>query len=98
MNAFKMIYVLGTLALSCPVAMAHTNGMNMSMDGAMSLSAGNMLPYLHFTPGDNLWLLGWVPKSTGAMVGACIGLFFLALVERWIAACRAIMEVHWRKR
>ena len=42
-----------------------------------------------------LWL---VPSSTGAMVGTCIGLFLLALVDRWIAACRAVMEVHWSKR
>ncbi|KIK93308.1 hypothetical protein PAXRUDRAFT_145356 [Paxillus rubicundulus Ve08.2h10] len=72
------------------------NGMDMSMDGPMDLTMGNMLPYLHFTPGDTLWFLGWVPNTTGAMVGACIGLFLLALVERWVAACRALMEVHWR--
>jgi solute carrier family 31 (copper transporter), member 1 len=78
--------------------LAHDNGMDMSMDGSMSLTQGNMLPYLHFTPGDNLWFLGWVPSSAGAMVGACIGLFLLALVERWITACRAVMEVHWNRR
>ena len=57
-----------------------------------------MIPWLHFTPGDILWFYGWVPSSTGAMVGTCIGLFLLALVDRWIAACRAVMEVHWSKR
>ncbi|KAG2124056.1 CTR copper uptake transporter [Suillus clintonianus] len=71
------------------------NGMDMSMDGGISLAVGNMLAYLHFTPGDNLWFLGWVPKSSGAMVGTCIALFMLALIERWIAACRAVMEFHW---
>ncbi|OBZ74630.1 Ferric reductase transmembrane component 3 [Grifola frondosa] len=81
-----------------PPTCAHDNGMDMTMDGAMSLAEGQMLPYLHFTPGDNLWFLGWVPASTGAMVGTCIGLFLLALVERWVATCRAVMEVHWRKR
>lgn len=65
------------------------------MDGGMSLVIGNMLSYLHFTPGDNLWFLGWVPKSSGAMVGTCIALFMLALIERWIAACRGVMEFHW---
>lgn len=44
-----------------------------------------------------VWFLGWVPKSPGAMVGTCISLFLLALVERWIAACRGLMESHWRK-
>ncbi|KAG2109065.1 CTR copper uptake transporter [Suillus clintonianus] len=71
------------------------NGMDMSMDDGMSLAVGNMLAYLHFTPGDNLWFLGWVPKSSGAMIGTCIALFMLALVERWIAACRGVMEFHW---
>ncbi|KAF9219854.1 CTR copper uptake transporter [Gyrodon lividus] len=77
---------------------ADQNGMDMSMDGPMDLAMGNMVPYLHFTPGDTLWFLGWVPKSTGAMVGACIGIFLLALVERWVATCRALMELHWSTR
>lgn len=71
------------------------NGIDMSMDGGMNLAVGNMLSYLHFTPGDNLWFLGWVPKSPGAMVGTCIALFMLALLERWMAACRGVMELHW---
>ncbi|KAF8147882.1 CTR copper uptake transporter [Crassisporium funariophilum] len=77
---------------------AHTdvdNGMDMSMDGAMNLASGQMLPYLHFTPGDSLWFLGWVPKSNGAMGGACVGLFMLALVDRWLAAIRATAESFW---
>ncbi|KAH9926617.1 CTR copper uptake transporter [Epithele typhae] len=75
-----------------------TNGMDMSMDGSMDLAAGNMLMWFHFTPGDVLWFYGWVPRSTGAMVGTCIGLFLLALIDRWIAACRGVMETHWHKR
>lgn len=61
------------------------------------LASGTMRPYLHFTTGDILWFQGWVPQSAGAMIGACIGLFLLALVDRWIAACRTLMETHWRK-
>ncbi|KAJ3849541.1 CTR copper uptake transporter [Lentinula lateritia] len=76
-----------------------SDGMIMSMDGAMDLVSGNMLTYLHFTiGGDILWFQGWVPQGPGAMFGACVGLFLLALVDRWIAACRAMMEVHWAKR
>lgn len=56
-----------------------------------------MLPYLHFSTGDMLWFLGWVPVTAASMIGACIGLFLLAIVERWIAACRSLMEAHWRK-
>ncbi|KAJ7478523.1 Ctr copper transporter, partial [Mycena latifolia] len=39
---------------------------------------------------------GWVPQSNGALAGSCIGLFILALVDRWIAAVRAMMEAHSR--
>ncbi|KAF9007286.1 hypothetical protein BDZ89DRAFT_965687 [Hymenopellis radicata] len=63
-----------------------------------SSSSGMMIPYLHFTPGDYLLFQAWIPTSAGAMVGASIGLFLLALVDRWIAASRAIMEAHWIRR
>lgn len=59
---------------------------------------GNMTAYLHFTPGDMLWFMGWTPVSSGAMVGACIGLFLLAIIDRWVAACRSLMEAHWHRR
>ena len=85
-------------ALLASGAYALDNGMDMSMDGAMSLASGSMIPYLHFTPGDILWFYGWVPTSKGAMVGTCIGLFLFALVDRWLAAARSVMEVHWSKR
>ncbi|TDL19805.1 hypothetical protein BD410DRAFT_815816 [Rickenella mellea] len=94
----SVINLLAALVISPLLAFAHDNGMDMSMDGPMSLAEGHMTPYLHFTPGDMLWFLGWVPQSAGAMVGTCIGLFLLAIMERWIAACRSVMEVHWRKR
>ncbi|KAI0691825.1 CTR copper uptake transporter [Cytidiella melzeri] len=81
-----------------PLVAAHDNGMDMSMDGAMDLDMGQMLTYLHFTPGDMLWFLGWVPRSTGAMIGTCIGLFLLSIVERWTACCSAVMQAHWAKR
>ncbi|KAH9837586.1 CTR copper uptake transporter [Rhodofomes roseus] len=93
-----MCYLVCLCALFAPVAQAASNGMDMSMDGAMDLASGNMLTYLHFTPGDVLWFQGWVPASAGAMVGACIGLFMLGLVERWIAAARAVMQAHWAHR
>ena len=86
-----------TLALASLVAAA-SNGMDMSMDGAMSLASGSMVPYLHFMPGDILWFYGWVPTSNGAMAGACIGLFLFALVDRWISAMRSVMEAHWYNR
>ena len=101
--AFKHSALLTFLCLLA-TAYAHaghggdTNGMDMSMDSPMNLASGHMLMYFHTTPGDILWFEGWVPQSTGAMVGACIGLFLLALVDRWVAACRGMMEMHWKKR
>lgn len=91
------MYLILCLSLVSLVA-ADDNGMDMSMDGPMDLVMGQMLPYLHFTRGDMLWFMGWVPQSVGAMVGTCIGLFLLAVVERWIAACSAVMQAHWAKR
>ncbi|KAF8200097.1 CTR copper uptake transporter [Pholiota molesta] len=81
------------------IVRAADNGMDMSMDGSMALAAGAMRPYLHFTfGGDTLWFLGWVPASRGAMAGACVGLFLLGVVDRWLAAVRAVAERAWRQR
>lgn len=66
--------------------------------GSSDSMAGKMLSYLHFTSGDNLLFLGWVPTSAGSMAGTCIGLFLLGIIERWIAVCAAIMSKHWDKR
>ncbi|KAG9310812.1 CTR copper uptake transporter [Chiua virens] len=75
--------------------LAQSNGMDMSMDTSMNLTVGNMLPYVHFTPGDTVWFIGWVPSSASAMVGVCIGVFLLSMFERWLAACLALAEGHW---
>lgn len=45
-------YLLFCLLCSSKGCLAD-NGMDMSMDGSMNLAVGNMLTYLHFTPGDN---------------------------------------------
>jgi len=72
--------------------------MDMNMDMGMQLASGHMIPYLHFQGGDILWFNGWVPQSKGAMAGTCIGLFLLAIFDRWLAAMRAVAEVYWSKR
>ncbi|KAI0248026.1 CTR copper uptake transporter [Lactifluus subvellereus] len=79
-------------------SLAHDNGMVMNMDQGMSMNMGNMIMYLHHTVGDNLLFVGWAPRSAGAMVGTCIGIFLLAVAERWLAMMRAVMEAHWRTR
>lgn len=100
MMSFK-IFALLTLLL--PFVLAHSSSSMDSMtgmdsEGDTTLMSGMMIPYLHFTPGDILWFEGWVPESVGAMIGACIGLFMLALIDRWLAAMRRVMEGHWARR
>ncbi|KAG8812814.1 hypothetical protein FRC19_002876 [Serendipita sp. 401] len=87
---------LVVLALSnLPTAMSH----DMHSGGSSSSSTMTMMvPYLHFTPGDTLLFEGWVPKKPGPIFGACIGLFLLAILDRWLAALRRLMEFWWAER
>ncbi|KXN89081.1 Protein P80 [Leucoagaricus sp. SymC.cos] len=75
-----------------------SHGMDMNMDMGMQLASGQMIPYLHFQGGDVLWFQGWVPQSRGAIAGACLGLFLLAIFDRWLATMRSVAEVYWNKR
>ncbi|KAJ8457420.1 hypothetical protein ONZ45_g18317 [Pleurotus djamor] len=52
--------------------------------------------FFHTTTSDTLWFEGWTPTSAGAVVGACFGLFFLAVFERFIAAMKGLSEAHWK--
>lgn len=70
-------------------------GMTMMGGGTMG---GMMMPWLHFTRGDSLFFMAWVPLSTGAVIGACIGLFLLAIIDRWVSAMRAVMQLYWSRR
>jgi len=78
------------------------NGMDMSMDGAMQLSTGEMTSYLHFpsasSSGDTLWFAGWVTTSAGAVVGACVCLFLLGVAERCVAGVEGVVERAWATR
>ncbi|KAL5534771.1 hypothetical protein ACEPAG_1235 [Sanghuangporus baumii] len=95
MNKAFLFILLSLFLTSLELVSAHDNGMDMSMDGSMNLASGNMLPYLHFTSGDILWFQGWVPSKAGSMVGACIGLFLLAVFDRWLSAYRGLIDSHW---
>ncbi|OJT12575.1 hypothetical protein TRAPUB_10816 [Trametes pubescens] len=57
-----------------------------------------MVPWLHFTGGDNLLFATWHPSSKGAIAGACVGLALLALFERWVNAMRGAAEAYWGRR
>jgi copper transporter 1 len=89
-----------TLLLNLTLATAQDDSMDSSMDGAMAPDSDQgMMSSLHFRPfADNLWFSAWMPESPGAMVGACMGLFFLALVDRCVAGVRGMAERAWRAR
>ena|SRR6266404_2570239 len=96
MHFLALLFLIVTYFSTC--ILAAKNGMDMNMDQGMSMSMGNSTMYFHFTPGDNLWFLGWAPRTPGAIFGACIGLFLLAIAERWLSAMWAIMDGYWNTR
>ncbi|KAF8516298.1 Ctr copper transporter [Hysterangium stoloniferum] len=55
-----------------------------------------MKPYLHFTPGDILYFSTLAPSSTGAMVGTCLVLFMIAILERLFAAYARSLAAKWK--
>jgi hypothetical protein len=57
-----------------------------------------MIPWFHFGGGKNLLFKSLHLSSQGAITGTCIVLVVIALFERWVAAMRATLENHWRKR
>ena len=70
------------------------NGMDM---GGMA-SGGMMTPWLHFTGGDNLFFKSLAPNSKGAIAGAALVLFVIAVFERFLAAQRVALEMKWKER
>ncbi|KAF8060227.1 CTR copper uptake transporter [Lyophyllum atratum] len=83
--------------ISAQHAHSSTNGLDPAMDMPMSLAHGHMSPFLHFAPGDTLWLDGWVPGRGSTLLGACVGLFLLGVAERWVGALRVGVEgAVWR--
>jgi len=66
--------------------------------GTTTTTMSSMGLGFHITPFDQLWFEDWAPQTNGAFVGACLGLFVLALVERWVSAIRALCELRWRRR
>lgn len=57
-----------------------------------------MTPFFHFVGGDYLLFQAWRPTSGGATAGACIGLFFFALFDRWVNAVSPVIQLHLRRR
>ncbi|GAA5876770.1 hypothetical protein JCM16303_006281 [Sporobolomyces ruberrimus] len=70
------------------------SGMNMGQSN--STSATMMSTYFTTSLGaSNLWFSSWTPTSAGATFGACLGLFFLAILSRFLAAVKSCAEVAW---
>jgi copper transporter 1 len=73
----------------------------MDMNDGMPMPMGGnetMTPFMHFSMTDPLWFEAWVPMGAGATVGACIGLFFIAMIERLLNGMRGVMESWWRRK
>lgn len=47
---------------------------------------------------SSIWFTGWTPASVGANVGACVGLFFLAVASRALARFSASCDAAWSRR
>jgi len=58
-----------------------------------------MTPYFHWmADADALYFKSWVPRTVGALVGACFALFFLAIFERFLGSAKGLLEAWWRRR
>lgn len=96
-----------TLLLLATVALGHGGGekpapsVDATVPDAHTDSASEMMmmtPYFHWMANaDALYFKAWVPRTSGALAGACIGLFFLAVFERFLGGARGLMEAWWRR-
>ena len=57
-----------------------------------------MTPYFHFAGGDSLFFKTIIPSSNGAIAGAAIFLFCLAMLERFFASYRSHLEASWTEK
>jgi len=62
------------------------------------MEGGMMTMYLHFTPGESVLFGPWIPKTDQAIFGTCVGVFILAMVDRWFSATAAVMIAHWNRK
>ncbi|BGP02240.1 Copper transporter [Rhodotorula toruloides ATCC 204091] len=70
------------------------DGMDMGMSN--STSATMMSTFFTTSLGSaNVWFSGWTPTTAGETFGACLGLFFLAVLSRFLSAVKACAEVAW---
>lgn len=90
-----VMQLLALFSILCTISLA----LAQHSHGSSSGGGHNMITYFHFERGlDSVWFLEWVPSSVGAVVGTCVGVFLLGILERWISALRALIELHWRQK
>ena len=82
-------------------SLVRAHGDSDKMDGTMmggTMTGGTMTMYLHFTPGSSVLFGPWIPETDQAIFGTCVGLFMLAMVDRWFSAIAAVMNAYWNKK
>ena len=89
MSSLALAFVIHLLPLS--VFAQHDHG----GDG---VEGGTMTMHLHFAPGDSVLFGPWIPKTDQAIFGTCVGVFMLAMVDRWFSATATVMNAHWNKK
>jgi copper transporter 1 len=70
--------------------------MHPSQNGTSMMSM--MASGLHFATGDVLLFKQLQPSSAGALAGAALVLFVLAVFERWLAATRLVLNAKWHRK
>lgn len=53
------------------------------------------MAYFHTNGGDNLLFESWAPSSSGAIAGASVAVFSLAILERFVNGLRGRLETYW---
>jgi hypothetical protein len=71
----------------------------MSMGDNMSsgTTANEMTNEFHASTKDTLWISPFVPTSSGAMLGACVLLLFIAALTCFTAALQRSLTIKWAK-
>lgn len=98
----RLLYTL-TLLCSVAVTLAHGGEESTTEDAhapetVLDSEMMMMTPYFHWMANaDALWFKTWVPRTPGGLAGACIGLFCLAVFERFLGGARGLVEAWWRR-
>ncbi|GAA5909909.1 hypothetical protein JCM5296_007437 [Sporobolomyces johnsonii] len=77
--------------------MGSMSGMSSMNSGETNGTTASMMNTAFTTKlaASNLWFSTWTPTTAGSTFGACLGLFFLAILSRFLSAVKACAEVAW---